>query len=83
MTVHDGHRLPDALGDLADRSLTPKVLLADSHYGSADNMTLADERTIDLKAPAPTARGRSSGRLTLENFTLDEASLLAQQPYHQ
>jgi hypothetical protein len=36
MTVHDGHRLPDALDDLADRSLTPKVLLADSHYGSAD-----------------------------------------------
>jgi hypothetical protein len=80
MTVHDGHRLPGALDDLADRSLTPKVLLADSHYGSADNMTLTDERTIDLKAPAPTARGGSSGRLTLEDFTLDEAGLVLHCP---
>jgi hypothetical protein len=35
MTVHDGHRLPDALDDLPERSLTPAVMLGDSHYGSA------------------------------------------------
>ena len=80
MTVHDGHRLPDALDDLAERSLTPKVLLADSHYGSADNMILADERAIGLTAPAPTAKGRSSGRLTLEDFNLDEEGLVARCP---
>jgi hypothetical protein len=80
MTVHDGHRLPGALDDLADRSLTPKVLLADSHYGSADNMTLADERNIDLTAPARAAKGSSSGRLTLEDFSLDEAGLVLQCP---
>jgi hypothetical protein len=65
MTVHDGHRLPDALNDLADRSLSPKVLLADSYYGSADNMTLASERSIDLTAPGRTAKSGSSRRLTL------------------
>lgn len=80
MTVHDGHRLPDAMDDLADRSHTPKVLLADSHYGSADSMTLTDERSIDLKAPVPTARGGSSGRLTLEDFNLDEAGLVLHCP---
>ena len=80
MTVHDGHRLPDALDDLADRSLTPKVLLADSHYGSADNMTLAEDRSIDLTAPARTAKGGSSGRLTLEDFSLDEAGLVLECP---
>ncbi|MEH6836349.1 MULTISPECIES: transposase [Falsihalocynthiibacter] len=80
MTVHDGHRLPDALDDLADRSLTPKVLLADSHYGSADNMTLADDRSIDLTAPARTAKGGSSGCLTLEDFSLDEAGLVLECP---
>ena len=80
MTVHDGHRLPDALDDLADRALTPKVLLADSHYGSADNMTLAEERSIDLTAPARTAKGGSSGRLTLEDFSLDEAGLVLECP---
>ena len=73
-------RVPDALDDLADRSLTPKVLLADSHYGSADNMTLAEERSIDLTAPARTAKGGSSGRLTLEDFSLDEAGLVLECP---
>ena len=80
MTVHDGHRLPDALNDLADRSLTPKVLLADSHYGSADNMTLAGKRSIDLTAPARTAKGGSSGRLTLEDFSLDDVGLVLKCP---
>ena len=80
MTVHDGHRLPDALDDLAERSLTPKVLLAEKHYGSADNMTLADERSIDLTAPARTAKGGSSGRLTLEDFSLDGSGLVLKCP---
>ena len=80
MTVHDGHRLPDALDDLADRSLTPKVLLADTHYGSADNMTLAGERSVDLTAPARTAKGGSSGRLTLEDFSLDDVGLVLKCP---
>ena len=80
MTVHDGHRLQDALDDLADRSLAPKVLLADSHYGSADNMILAKRRTIDLTAPARTAKGGSSGRLTLEDFSLDEEGLVLRCP---
>ena len=46
MTVHDGHRLPDALADLSGRSLTPAVMLGDSHYGSADNMALTELATI-------------------------------------
>ena len=40
MTVHDGHRLADALDDLSERALTPAVMLGDSHYGSSDNMAL-------------------------------------------
>jgi hypothetical protein len=80
MTVHDGHRLPDALDDLADRSLTPKVLLADSHYGSADNMTLAQKCALDLVAPARTAKGGSSARLTLEDFSLDDDGLVLRCP---
>ena len=50
ITVHDGHRLADALDDLADRSLTPMMMLGDSHYGSVDNMVLTRERNIDLVA---------------------------------
>jgi hypothetical protein len=80
MTVHDGHRLPDALEDLAERQLTPKVLLGDSHYGSAENVLLAEASKVDLVAPARTAKGGSSGRLTLEDFTLDDDGLVLECP---
>jgi hypothetical protein len=80
MTVHDGHRLPDALEDLAGRSLMPKILLGDSHYGSADNMSLAEKRAVDLVAPARAAKGHCSGRMTLEDFTLDDEGLVLRCP---
>ena len=80
MTVHDGHRLVDALDDLAERSLTPTKMLGDSHYGSADNMALTRERDIDLVAPARPAKGAASGRLTLEDFILDEEGLILRCP---
>ena len=64
MTVHDGHRLPDALNDLAERSLTPTVMLGDSHYGSADNMALTHDRNIDLVAPARPPKGAASELLS-------------------
>ena len=80
MTVHDGHRLPDALEDLAQRSLTPAVMLGDSHYGSSDNMALTRDQKIDLVAPARPAKGAVSGRLTLEDFTLSEEGLVLRCP---
>ena len=46
MTVHDGHRLADALDDLSERALTPAVMLGDSHYGSSDNMALTRDQDI-------------------------------------
>jgi len=80
MTVHDGHRLSDALDDLNNRSLVPAVMLADSHYGSGDNMAMTREQGIDLVAPARPAKGASSGRLTLEDFVLDEKGLVRRCP---
>ena len=60
MTVHDGHRLADALDDLSERALTPAVMLGDSHYGSSDNGL----ENINLEPKG------AAGRLTLEDFTL-------------
>ncbi|MDA1100654.1 MAG: transposase [Proteobacteria bacterium] len=80
MTVHDGHRLSDALDDLGGRALTPAMMLGDSHYGSSDNMAEARDRNIDLVAPARPAKGAVSGRLTLENFTLNEEGLVLRCP---
>ena len=80
MTVHDGHRLADALDDLSERALTPAVMLGDSHYGSSDNMALTREQNINLVAPARPAKGAVSGRLTLEDFTLNEEGLVLRCP---
>ena len=80
MTVHDGHRLEDALDDLSERALTPGMLLADSHYGSSDNMALTRDRDIDLVAPARPAKGASTGRLTLEDFVLDAQGMVLRCP---
>ena len=62
MTVHDGHRLPDALEDLASRAIGPERMLADSHYGAEDNRILAKAQGIDLVAPARPAKGTAAGR---------------------
>ena len=80
MTVHDGHRLADALDDLSERALTPAVMLGDSHYGSSDNMALTREQNINLVAPARPPKGAVSGRLTLEDFTLNEEGLVLRCP---
>jgi len=80
MTVHDGDRLQDAPDDLRARSLTPTVMLADSHYGSSDNMALTHQRDIDLVAPARPAKSACSGQLTLEDFVLDETGLVVLCP---
>ena len=61
MTVHDGHRLADALDDLSERALTPAVMLGDSHYGSSDNMALTPNEHQSRGARATAERRRSDG----------------------
>jgi len=80
MTVHDAHCLEGALDDLSERALGPTLLLADSHYGYSDNMALTRDRVVDLVAPIPPAKGARSGRLTLEDFILDERGLVLRCP---
>ena len=64
MTVHDGHRLADALDYLSERALTPAVMLGDSHYGSSDKHG-SDARTEHQSVGArATPERRVSGRLT-------------------
>ena len=73
-------RQADALDDLSERALTPAVMLGDSHYGSSDNMALTREQNINLVAPARPPKGAVSGRLTLEDFTLNEEGLVLRCP---
>ena len=63
---------------LSERALP--VMLGDSHYGSSDNMALTREQNINLVAPARPPKGAVSGRLTLEDFTLNEEGLVLRCP---
>ncbi len=68
MTVHDGHRLADALDDLSERALTPAVMLGDSHYGSSDNMALTRETEHQSRGARATAERRRLGTVDVGGF---------------
>ncbi|NOX38938.1 MAG: transposase [Alphaproteobacteria bacterium] len=80
MTVHDGHRVEDAMAGLETRNLKPAMLLGDSHYGAGETKAMMRTREIDLVAPMPPAKGALSGRLTLEDFALDASGLVLRCP---
>jgi hypothetical protein len=53
--VHDSHAVEPMLDDLEERGHQPETLLADTAYGSDDNVTAAAERGCDLVSPTPGA----------------------------
>jgi Sec-independent protein translocase protein TatA len=80
MTIHDQHAIGPALNDTEDRTMKPRELLADSHYGSTDALANARKRGVNIVAPAMTAKGKLQGKLTLEDFTLDEEGRVTRCP---
>ena len=72
MTIHDQDAIEPALKDTEDRSVKPTELLADTHYGSTEALANARQQGVTIIAPAMTAKGKLKGKLTLEDFTLDE-----------
>ena len=80
MNVHDSQYLEPALADVSNRDLKPQQLLADSHYGSTDNVHEAAEEAVELVSPAMTAKGEARGDLTLEQFELDETGRVLRCP---
>jgi len=51
--AHDSHAVEPMLDDLEERGHQPETLLADTAYGSDDNVTAAAERGCDLVSPTP------------------------------
>ena len=80
MTVHDGDRVDPALDDVDQRQIAPAMLLGDSHYGSNDNVRKAKESGTELLCPSMPVRGSRMGRLTLEQFELDDQGLVRRCP---
>lgn len=65
----DAHALLPAIKDATQRELAPTELLADSLYGSDDNVEQAKELGVEVISPA---MGTTSGNLTLADFTFSE-----------
>jgi len=80
MNIHDGSALEPALGDAEVRGIKPDVVLADSHYGSNDNIARATVQGVDLVSPSMPAKGSKQEKLTLEHFELDEHGLVVRCP---
>ncbi len=72
LNTHDSAALVPALDDTETRGIKPAVVLADTHYGSNENLRRAAGRGVEVVAPAMTAKGSKRGQLTLERFELDE-----------
>ena len=80
MNAHDGSALDPALADAEARGIKPETLLGDSHYGSEENLKEAAVRGVEVVAPAMPAKGSKQGKITLEDFGLDERGHVARCP---
>lgn len=80
MNVHDSQYLKPALSDVMARDLKPQQVLADTHYGSNDNVRHAAREDVQLVSPAMTPKGHVRGDLTLEQFELDDAGRVLRCP---
>ncbi len=73
MTTHDKDALLPALTDTEERDVAPRLLLADTHYGSKECVQEAISQDVELLSPVMTAKGKKQKKLTLEDFDLDES----------
>lgn len=80
MNTHDGSALEPALADVESRGIKPEVTLADSHYGSNDNIERALAQGVALVSPSMPLKGSKQEMVTLEHFELDEHGLVLRCP---
>ena len=80
MNVHDGSSLEPALADVEARKIKPSVVLADSHYGSNENLERAKQQGVEVISPSMPPKGSKQEKLTLERFELDEAGRVTRCP---
>lgn len=70
----DSEAIVPAIEETKERGCAPEELLADSLYGSDDNVQQAAEEGIDVIAPTMGKPKSKEERLILDDFTVDEAS---------
>jgi hypothetical protein len=76
----DAHALLPAITDVTQRELAPQELLADSLYGSDDNVEQARDLGVEVISPA---MGTTATKLTLADFTFSASDDIAACPAGQ
>lgn len=77
--IHDSKALIPALKSTAERDIQPKEVLADSLYGSDENIQNAENMGIKVIAPALNG-SRKSEKLHLSDFTFKGDDLISHCP---
>jgi Transposase DDE domain/Transposase domain (DUF772) len=80
MNVHDGSSLEPALADATARGIKPKLVLADSHYGSNETVEEAKRQGVEVVSPSMPPKGSKQEKLTLEQFELDQTGQVVRCP---
>lgn len=74
----DGHAVEAVLEDLAANALMPNDLLVDTAYAGDDNVTLADEKGVELVGPVPSGSSQTQDdadeRLNIDDFDVDDTT---------
>lgn len=83
LTMHDQDALKPALDDADQRGVKPQELLADSHYGSNECLEKGRKRGVERVSPSMPAKGTRPGKLTLEDFELEEQGSVVRCPTGQ
>ena len=80
LTRHDKDALTPAIDDAEQRGVKPDELLADSHYGSNECLEQGQKRGVRVVAPSMPPKGKRQGKLTLEDFELDDEARVLRCP---
>ena len=55
-------------------------MLGESHYGPEENLEEAAQHGVEVIAPAMPPKGSQQGKLTLEDFDLDDRGHVTRRP---
>jgi len=79
--IHDSHALLPAIESAAHNALAPKEVLADSLYGSDENVQDAAAQGVHVLSP--TLGSSSNDKLSLDDFVIDAGGIMQSCPAGQ
>ena len=77
--AHDSHALMPAIEETTEKGLAPKTVLADSLYGSDENVQNAAAQGVEVVSPV-LGRNRDEGKLRLDDFFIGEDGMMQSCP---